>query len=82
MNKRHVAIIVTLVIAAALAPPVFSVQTHEVTVNDNYYEANDIRIAKGDTVRWTWLGEPHTVSFTGGPDSGSKKKLETFGLLL
>lgn len=78
MNKRHISILVTLVIAAAMAPPAFSVQTHEVTVNDNYYEANDIRIAKGDTVRWTWLGEPHTVSFAAGPDSGSKKRLETW----
>ena len=37
-------------------------QTVSVSVNNNFFNPEDIRINAGDTVRWTWNGSPHTVT--------------------
>lgn len=36
--------------------------THNVDVDDNFFDPEEIEIAVGDTVNWEWVGsEPHNV---------------------
>ena len=42
------------------------------TVGDNFFSPRDTVVQLNGTVTWTWTGvQPHTVSFSGGPESGS-----------
>ncbi|PYP53169.1 MAG: hypothetical protein DMD45_02080 [Gemmatimonadetes bacterium] len=42
------------------------------TVGDNFFSPRDTVVQANGTVTWTWSGNnPHTVSFTGGPESGN-----------
>ena len=44
-----------------------------VDVQDNQFVAAAVRVARGGTVRWTWRGgNPHNVTFTGGPASATQ----------
>src|SRR5204863_8044712 len=42
------------------------------TVGDNFFSPRDTVVQLNGTVTWTWTGvQPHTVAFSGGPESGS-----------
>ena len=42
------------------------------TVGDDFFSPADTVVQVNGTVTWTWTGvQPHTVSFSGGPESGS-----------
>jgi len=43
-----------------------------VNVGDNFFDKASVVVQVNHTVTWTWSGmNPHTVSFTGGPESGT-----------
>jgi len=62
--------------ATASAPPT----SGAVDVKDNFFSPQTIVIQEGGTVTWTFAGAiAHTVTFTGGPDSGTPQTSGTFG---
>ena len=62
--------------ATAAAPPTSAA----VDVKDNFFSPQTIVIQEGGTVTWTFAGAAaHTVTFTGGPDSGTPQASGTFG---
>ena len=47
------------------------VATTSVSVRDNFFSPEDIRVSPGAMVTWTWAGsEPHDVNWTGSNTSG------------
>ena len=48
--------------------------TVNVTVNDNFFMPSSVTVGIGDTVKWTWNGSPHNVTwqdgFMGSPTQG------------
>jgi len=51
-----------------------------VDVKDNFFSPQTVDIQEGGTVTWTFAGAiAHTVTFTGGPDSGTPQTSGTFG---
>ena len=55
-------LIISLVIAAVLAPAAFAATT-EVKVKDNFFKPKPVEIEKGDKVRWVWKGsDVHNVA--------------------
>ena len=62
--------------ATAAAPPTSAA----VDVKDNFFSPRTVDIQEGGTVTWTFAGAAvHTVTFTGGPDSGTPQVSGTFG---
>jgi len=62
--------------ATAAAPPTSAA----VDVKDNFFSPQTVDIQAGGTVTWTFAGAAaHTVTFTGGPDSGTPQASGTFG---
>ena len=62
--------------ATAAAPPTSAA----VDVKDNFFSPQTVDIQEGGTVTWTFAGAiAHTVTFTGGPDSGTPQTSGTFG---
>ena len=62
--------------ATAVAPPTSAA----VDVKDNFFSPQTVNIQEGGTVTWTFAGAvAHTVTFTGGPDSGVPQASGTFG---
>jgi len=62
--------------ATAAAPPTSAA----VDVKDNFFSPQTVVIQEGGTVTWTFAGAAaHTVTFTGGPDSGTPQASGTFG---
>ena len=60
----------------AAAPPTSAA----VDVKDNFFSPQTVDIQEGGTVTWTFAGAvAHTVTFTGGPDSGTPQTSGTFG---
>ncbi len=60
----------------ASAPPTSAA----VDVKDNFFSPQTVVIQEGGTVTWTFAGvAAHTVTFTGGPDSGTPQASGTFG---
>ena len=44
-----------------------------VDVGDQFFRPSSLVVQVGGTVTWTWIGtEPHSVTFNGGADSGTK----------
>jgi plastocyanin len=55
-------LVISLVIAAILAPAAFAA-TSEVKVKDNFFKPKRVEIQKGDKVRWVWKGDDiHNVA--------------------
>ena len=55
--------------AFAAAPPT----SGAVDVGDQFFRPSSLVVQVGGTVTWTWIGtEPHSVTFNGGADSGTK----------
>jgi plastocyanin len=54
--------------AAASGPDAGASATKRVTVGDDFFRQSSVRIRRGDTVRWRWVGQnPHNVTVTRGP---------------
>ncbi|MDX1953539.1 MAG: Ig-like domain-containing protein [Verrucomicrobiota bacterium] len=47
---------------AAAAHLTLHAATHNVSVGNNFFNPANITINQGDTVRWTWIGNGHTVT--------------------
>ena len=63
MNKKLLAPIGATAAAAALAVPALGAGA-TVRVDDNLFKAKTVRITKGSTVTWRWVGDnPHNVKF-------------------
>jgi plastocyanin len=61
-------------IIAVIAPPALGAGA-SVKVDDDYFRAKTVRITKGSTVTWRWVGSKrHDVTF-----KGFKSKLQTKG---
>jgi plastocyanin len=57
--------------------------THQVTITDSTFSPASLTIASGDTVTWTNAGVlPHTVTQSGGFDSGNLDPGHTYTLTL
>jgi plastocyanin len=55
--------------ATASAPPT----SGAVDVGDDFFRETSLVVQAGGTVTWTWSGaHPHSVTFNGGADSGTK----------
>ena len=66
----------SIVTNTAAAPPTSAA----VDVKDNFFSPQTVDIQAGGTVTWTFAGAAaHTVTFTGGPDSGVPQASGTFG---
>jgi plastocyanin len=53
---------------AASDPDANAAATKKVKVGDVFFRKAKIRIQRGDTVKWTWVGElPHDVTVKRGP---------------
>lgn len=58
-------------------PPPGPVQTTSVDVIDNAFDPDDIQVAAGATVTWTWTGSnPHTVTFDDASIGNSATKTD------
>ncbi len=78
MKKLAVAAIAVATTAAAAIP---SGAATSVRVDDDVFRPGTVRVSKGATVRWRWVGDsPHNVTVTKGPVKfrSSTKRIGTF----
>jgi plastocyanin len=70
----------TLFLATLFSPTDSGAATHEVTVSGLSFVPNDLVVAPGDTVRWTWSAAlPHDVTADDGSySSGAPSTQDTF----
>ena len=60
------ALAVALSVAVAIAIPAFAATT--IRVDDDVFRPGSVRVSKGATVRWRWVGDdPHNVTVRRGP---------------
>ena len=63
MKKQLLAMIGVAAIVAAVAVPALGAGA-TVRVDDDFFRAKTVRITKGSTVIWRWVGDnPHNVKF-------------------
>jgi len=63
MRARLVAALGLLLAAGPVTPvPADAAVVHDVQIRESTYAPGEVRIAKGDTVRWTAIDEGHTVT--------------------
>jgi plastocyanin len=56
-----------LIIALLAAAPAMAT-TKTVKVGDNFFKAKTVKVHKGTTVKWNWIGShQHNVTVTSGP---------------
>lgn len=79
MRLKSLVNALALVAAMTLATNAMAV-THEVTIEGLRFVPNDITIAPGDTVRWSWsTGVPHDVTADDGSfSSGAATTMDTY----
>jgi plastocyanin len=62
---KLIALLATAAIAAAIATPALGAGA-SVRVGDDFFRAKTVRITKGSTVTWRWVGsDSHNVVFRG-----------------
>jgi len=71
--RKPIALVAAASVAAAIATPAFGAGA-TVRVDDDFFRAKTVRITKGSTVTWRWVGShPHDVVFRGFKSKVQKK---------